>query len=239
MSETAPPAEPSGPSTACEICRTIPDRVSSSSKGDETWGGPIPPAVGRLVIVGAPYFNGDTSGSNQALHKCPLCGTFYWWEHEYEYLAGGSEDSDTYTRLDPETGAGRERECLDQVAAARERCRVEAAGHVAALVASADDATISRAASLVRQARRWEFDVDLSGALPALVDRCVRLPQDGGPGCLQYDLRDLLDSCVGTNPESAREVLRIVRASDVIEPSRFATELVARCEAVLAARAGG
>ncbi len=115
-SRSDPPMDPG----SCEICRTIPDRLSSTTKGEETRGDPFPEALGRLLLVGAPYYNDDTTHSNRALHKCPVCGTFYWWEFEYEYLAGGSEDSTVYTRLDAETGARLERECLDKVAAARD-----------------------------------------------------------------------------------------------------------------------
>lgn len=227
------------PEAACEICRTIPDRVSNTTKGDETWGDPLPPAVGRLLVVGAPVYDTDTSHSNRALHKCPLCGTFYWWEFEYEYLAGGSEDSTVFTRLDPEAGARLERDCLDHVAAALERDRVEAAEHAAALVASTDDETILAASSFAFWSRQRGFavDLDLSGALPALVDRLVRLPKEGGRAVLRSDLPDLLLRWVGESRERAQDVLRHVRSCNVAEPSPEAGALAARCGEILAKEA--
>jgi hypothetical protein len=234
VSETTVPPEPWCPHESCEICRTIPDRASSTFKGDETWGDLIPRAVERLLIVGAPYYDSDMSQANRALHKCPLCGTHYWWEFEYEYLAGGSENSTVYTRLDQETGARLERECLDHVAAARERSRVEAAKHVAALIASPDDNAIRAAASFAGQARRWGFDVDLSGAIPALIERLVRPPREGEKGALRWDLSELLSSWEDGSPERAREILRLIRSCNVSDPSAEGRSLVSRCETILA-----
>lgn len=226
---------------SCEICRSIPDRVSNTTKGDETYGEPLPAAVGKLLVVGAPYFDDDTSHSNRALHKCPLCGTFYWWEFAYEYLAGGSEDSTTFTRLDPETGARTERECLAEVEAARTRDRRKAAEHAAALAASTDDETLLAATSFAYWSRQRGFDVevDLSAALPGLVDKLVRLPPEGGRAVVRSDLADLLARWVGESPERAREVLRFVRSSGVEEPSREARILAEKCEGVLANRPAG
>lgn len=227
-------SESTGPHAGCEICRTIPDRLSSTTKGDETWGDPFPPALARLAIVGAPYYDGDTSRSNWALHRCPLCGTFYSWKFEYEYLAGGSEDSTLYTRLDAETGARLESKVLADVEAARERSRQRAAALVAAIAASPEDKAVYDAARFANEARRWGFDVDLARAVPALVERLASLPRGGGPGILRYDLRDLLFPWVGTSPERAREVLRLLAARGREERGEDATELAAHCERLLA-----
>jgi hypothetical protein len=231
----APPAQAS-PHASCEICSMIPDRLCSTSKGDERWGDPIPAAVGRLAIVGAPYYDCDTSGSNRALHKCPLCGSFYWWEFEYEYLAGGSEDTTVYTRLDQETGARLERECLAHVAAARERSDLEAKEHVAAIVASPDAETIGRAARFAWQARRWGFDVDLSGAIPVLVQHLFGLPADAGLAGLRSDLVRLIVPWIGESPQRAREVLRLIGLSSVMAPCAAAQALAAHCQGLLARR---
>ena len=91
---------PTAPHLTCSICRGIPDRCRSFDKGGETVENTIPPAVNRLEVVGAPFYQQEFTHSNRCLLRCPECGTFYEWDFEYEYLAGGSEDDLTITRLD-------------------------------------------------------------------------------------------------------------------------------------------
>ncbi|MDL1952288.1 hypothetical protein FBQ97_21115 [Acidobacteria bacterium ACD] len=75
MTEPGATGDGTSPHETCEVCRTIPDVAVSTTRGETTSGTPLPPAVGRLVVVGAPYFDDDMSSSNRALHRCPVCGT--------------------------------------------------------------------------------------------------------------------------------------------------------------------
>ncbi len=227
------------PHERCEICSSIPDRVSNSYTGDERRGDPLPPAVGRLVIVGAPHYDDDTSRSNWALHKCPLCGTHYSWDFEYEYLAGGSEDSTVFTRLDPETGARLERECLQRAAAARERMREKAAALAAALVGSPDGKAVSDARVFqLLHVEKWDVPLDLREAVPSLVASLVRAGE-AATAALRRDVESLLSAWVGEDRARATEVLARIASSAEECPSREARGLAARCEAVLAGRRTG
>lgn len=224
-----------GPHEACEVCRTIPDVAVSTTRGETTSGTPLPPAVGKLVIVGAPYFDDDMSSSNRALHRCPLCGTHYDWAFEYEYLAGGSEDTTTFRRLSREEGELRERECLAEVEAAALRAEEAARGHVAALVRSVDRENVDAAARFFNAARRKGFDPPFDEAVPAVVERIARVSEPDRKGIFVYDLRDLVLPWAARSPERARRVLDLLASGGVAEPSAEARELAAACERVLAA----
>lgn len=99
----------------CGICQHIPDVSREFVVGGEMDGEGLPRQEAQLLIVGAPYFNDDRVSSRTLLKKCPECGTFYEWDYEYEYLAGGSEDDVTLTRLIDEEGQRRENDILSSL----------------------------------------------------------------------------------------------------------------------------
>lgn len=235
MTEPGATGDGTSPHETCEVCRTIPDVAVSTTRGETTSGTPLPPAVGRLVVVGAPYFDDDMSSSNRALHRCPVCGTFYDWTFEYEYLAGGSEDTTTFRRLSREEGERRERECLAEVEAAALRAEETAREHVAALVRSAERETVDPAARFFNAARRRGFDPGFGEAVPAVVGRIARVSEADRKGIFVYDLRDLVLPWAARSPERARRVLGLLAECGVAEPSAEARELAAACERILAA----
>jgi hypothetical protein len=61
----------------------------------------VPVADGYLEILGAPHFNDSVGSRDWCIKRCFLCGTHYHWKGDYEYLAGGTEDEITITRLAP------------------------------------------------------------------------------------------------------------------------------------------
>lgn len=80
----------------CEICREIPRVTSVLEKHGET-DGEHPAAVGRLVV-----FLRIPESNHQEVRRCPLCGHFYLYRYEYEYLTTGSEDETTYEWTTPD-----------------------------------------------------------------------------------------------------------------------------------------
>jgi hypothetical protein len=100
MTECAPGSISDSP---CPICSRLADREYATQK----YGWPendthLPVAAGRLVIVRDP----DPHASRGlSLRQCPHCGTFYLHRSDYEYLANGSEDEQTLTRLTPDEAA--------------------------------------------------------------------------------------------------------------------------------------
>ncbi|MBA3499640.1 MAG: hypothetical protein M4D80_00380 [Myxococcota bacterium] len=82
---------------ACEICSKIPKRCSRFEKGGDVENDDIPPEAERLV----PYL-GPVSGHRGEIKRCPTCSRTYWYDHEYEFIVGGSEDTWAYVRLEPE-----------------------------------------------------------------------------------------------------------------------------------------
>lgn len=91
----------------CPTCGGVRGSATSFSKygwPEQDTSTPVP--ASGLEIVGAPLFDDTTSGSNFCVKRCSACGALFEWEHEYEFLAGGSEDTTTLTRLD-ERGARR------------------------------------------------------------------------------------------------------------------------------------
>lgn len=82
---------------ACEICSKLAERESAYQKfGWEEHDTRLPEAAGRLVVV--KDFKPGSERMKQ-LWQCPLCGGFYLYETDYEYLVNGSEDEQTLTRL--------------------------------------------------------------------------------------------------------------------------------------------
>ena len=83
---------------ACSICSKIPRHCSRFEKGGELVGDDIPPEVKELgsLIPSVRGWRGE-------LLQCAQCRSVYWYDSEYEFLIGGSEDTWTYRRVDPET----------------------------------------------------------------------------------------------------------------------------------------
>jgi hypothetical protein len=79
--------------SACEICRAIPDvsRLLDIPGREISYGG-YPPAFAHLEDL-------IEVSDRITLKRCPRCGRLYEDRYDYEYLAGGSEDEYTLTRL--------------------------------------------------------------------------------------------------------------------------------------------
>jgi hypothetical protein len=80
---------------ACEICSKIPARCSRFEKGGDVENDDIPPEASQLV----PHL-GPVSGHRGEIKRCPICDRTYWYDHEYEFIVGGSEDTWAYVRLE-------------------------------------------------------------------------------------------------------------------------------------------
>jgi hypothetical protein len=81
----------------CSICRKIPAYCSRLEKGGELVGDDIPEDVNRLE-----GFLDSVKGWRGDVMRCPECHRPYYYESEYEFLIGGSEDTWSYRRVDPE-----------------------------------------------------------------------------------------------------------------------------------------
>lgn len=96
-------AEPAAPPWAtCPVCNGI------AAHGYARWlAGELPQdqyafADRYLEILGAPHFHDSTGARDWCIKRCGVCATHYHWQGDYEYLAGGSEDTITITRLTDE-----------------------------------------------------------------------------------------------------------------------------------------
>nr|WP_044200972.1 hypothetical protein [Oscillochloris trichoides] len=90
--------------TDCPICSQLDDEEYAYQK----YGWPendsaLPAAVSQLQLVRDLQPHGS-----RELHllQCPLCGGYYLYRTDYEYLVNGSEDEQFLTRLSPEQAAG-------------------------------------------------------------------------------------------------------------------------------------
>jgi len=72
----------------CELCRNIHELSATANPPNE---------VRRLIDLTDSI---NTAERSETLMICPLCGRLYSCKYDYEYLAGGSEDEWTYTRID-------------------------------------------------------------------------------------------------------------------------------------------
>lgn len=85
------------PTIQCEICSGLADQEYAFQKyGWEEGDTSLPAVVGHLVMVRdlKPY-----SSRKLQLLQCPMCGTYYLYRTDYEYLVNGSEDEQFLTRL--------------------------------------------------------------------------------------------------------------------------------------------
>jgi hypothetical protein len=104
---TSKPKKPNVEQAACPTCGPIGDgawRIWKDS--DPEWVGTrsnVPDSASRLVVV-----SGDEEargGRGRALKRCPDCGAWFEWVRSYEFLANGSEDEETLTRIDAAAAA--------------------------------------------------------------------------------------------------------------------------------------
>lgn len=229
----APSEPPALPWQTCSICREIPDRCRAFWKGGEKTTDTIPPAVSRLAVVGAPFYNQDTSHSNWCLLRCPQCGTCYDWDFEYEYLVNGSEDDLNVTRLSPADGRWKAGQVAQHVAAARDRFAAEAPPHLEALQHATEPADLQKAAS-------WIFAAqgdgnDLTAALPAILAAWQRPEsQDGAASALSTTL-----FVHGSRSPKNLNTLRAALAAAGLEARPEMKSLVQTCENVLKSGNGG
>ncbi|MBL8623526.1 MAG: hypothetical protein JNK64_19620 [Myxococcales bacterium] len=93
-------AEPGAPAwTTCPVCNGIAAHSFAQWQAGELPTDAYQVADRYLEILGAPHF-GDSVGSRDwCIKRCGVCATHYHWKGDYEYLAGGSEDTITITRL--------------------------------------------------------------------------------------------------------------------------------------------
>ena len=92
------------PHQNCSLCSQLKDREYASQKhGWEQHDTYLPEAASQLVTVRDLK---PDSARQSLLLRCPECGTYYLYQSDYEYLAGGSEDDQTLTRLRTEEAEG-------------------------------------------------------------------------------------------------------------------------------------
>jgi hypothetical protein len=83
----------------CSICSQLDDYHRGDQKiGKEAEDTFLPPCAAKLKTI-------ITDGSRREMRQCPECGTSYIYETEYEFLIGGSEDTQKLTRLTTEEAA--------------------------------------------------------------------------------------------------------------------------------------
>jgi hypothetical protein len=180
MAEVIKPMDSQGaapPHVGCPVCGDMPDHCRDYTKGGETLVDTVPPSTTRLVTVGAPFYNQETSGSNWCLLQCPACGTYYDWDFEYEYLVNGSEDDINIRRLSADEGARKAALVAGHVAAARQRFAVESASRVETLLVSKDPREMKEAAN-------WLFQSvnDGNDPAPVLADLLAAMRRAGTEG---------------------------------------------------------
>ena len=85
--------EPTLPLEACAICTKIPTYCMRFEKGGDLESDNIPPEAAQLVTL-----LGHVQGCRGEIKRCPTCHRMYWYDSEYEFLVGGSEDTWQYER---------------------------------------------------------------------------------------------------------------------------------------------
>ncbi|MBN2153431.1 MAG: hypothetical protein JW839_18395 [Candidatus Lokiarchaeota archaeon] len=165
------------PWEGCSICSSIPDHAYEFWKAGVCDGPGIPAVSAKLAIIGAPYFDDSTSGSNSCIKRCPECGTAYRWTTEYEYLVNGSEDDINLVRLSPEEGEKAVADVLHSVAVQKKLFQVEGARRVHLLKTSTTNRIISEAVGYLDHGQLCH-DEDITFAVPALVGAFTRHVHD-------------------------------------------------------------
>ena len=96
-------AHDAGNPAPCPVC----GELGAEEYARQKWGWPehdtaLPPAAGRLDTV---RDLGSEGSRARELRRCPACGSWFLYRSDYEYLANGSEDEQTLTRLGPDEAA--------------------------------------------------------------------------------------------------------------------------------------
>jgi uncharacterized C2H2 Zn-finger protein len=100
MTHTLDPLPPS----PCPLCGELRDEEYARQKwGWEEHDTALPAAAGRLTVV-RDLRPGETR--ELQLRQCPVCGAYFLYRTDYEYLVNGSEDEQFLTRLTAEQAAG-------------------------------------------------------------------------------------------------------------------------------------
>jgi hypothetical protein len=208
----------------CSICRDIPDRCRAFWKGGDKVEDTIPPAVGKLAVVGAPFYDQDTSHSNWCLLGCPECGTYYDWDFEYEYLVNGSEDDIIVTRLTIEEGARKAKMVADSVAASQAEFAAESLPYLEALRRAASPAEVRKAASWLFTSQ--EDGNDLTAALPVILEAWQR-PESQGDASSTLHLALFV---FGSRSRENLATLRMALAAASLESRPEMQTLLQSCE---------
>ncbi len=153
----------------------IPARCYEFYKGGSLETNPFPPEVGMLKVVGIPYFNDDTSGSNHCIKQCPECGTVYKWDMEYEYLVNGSEDDINLARLDEEAGEQALKDVMEAVSQAKQRYKDGRDFYIAKLASATTEAEAKKGINFFYH-NQLVYHEDATPAIPALLTALVRVP---------------------------------------------------------------
>lgn len=81
----------------CKIFAALSDHEYAYQKfGWEENNTYLPAAADQLIII--KDFQPSSSRKKQ-IQRCPACGTFYFYQSDYEYLVNGSEDEESLIRL--------------------------------------------------------------------------------------------------------------------------------------------
>jgi hypothetical protein len=213
----------------CKTCGTIPAASSEFVKGGESDGPGLPASSLKLEIVGAPYFDDSTSGSNSCTKRCPECGSVFRWANEYEYLVNGSEDDTTLVRLGPEEGAKAEAEALHRAEVQKKLFQVEGTRRMHLLKTSTVAGVIDEAAGYLDHGQICHKE-DITFAIPALVGALARhghKSKNCNPG---QRLFWVLSGYTWKSKEHAKRVLNALEAFvDKPHPPEI-DELIAQCE---------
>ena len=97
LSEWLAATAPSKSVETCSICSKIPVYCSRFEKGGDLVGDNIPEEVKQLEG----FLDGPTGWRGEIM-RCPESHHLYFYESEYEFLVGGSEDTWSYKRVEPE-----------------------------------------------------------------------------------------------------------------------------------------
>lgn len=90
-------SEASDTENACSICSQLKDIETAFQKyGWEENDTALPEEAGKLVFVRDLK---PVSSRTLQLQKCPVCGTYYLYSTDYEYLVNGSEDEQRLERI--------------------------------------------------------------------------------------------------------------------------------------------
>lgn len=152
---------------SCSLCREIADRSWARWKAGLLLADTLPRNLRLLRVLGAPYFDTDTSHPNHCLLECPECKTVYAWRFNYEHRVDGSEDEITLTRLSHPDGTRRTALAHSYIRKLVADFAEKAPAHVEALLgAPRHPVKVDRAARFFAENRRKGCDI--TQALPAL-----------------------------------------------------------------------